>query len=67
MFDVPLSEISEIHFKPHNTISFIKVVTKSNKIRIHNLHHYPINNILLSLETYLYSYEQLMFNIKEDL
>jgi hypothetical protein len=65
MFDIPLSEISEIHFKPYDTISFIKIITKSNTIHIHNLHHYPIDRILLSLETYLRPYEQPTFNIKD--
>jgi len=66
MFDIPLSEISEIHFKQNELVSFIKVITKSNTIRMWNIHQYPIENILSSLEIHMRPYEQLIIN-KNDL
>jgi len=63
MFDVPLSEISEIHFKPYTLTPCLKVITNSQTIRIYNLQHYPLENIQSSLETYLHPYEQLQINI----
>ena len=66
MFDIPLSEISKIHFKPYELVSFIKVITKSNTIRMWNIYQYPIEDILSSLEIHMRPYEQLIIN-KNDL
>jgi hypothetical protein len=62
MFDIPLSEISQIHFKSYKSVSFIKVITKSNTIHMYNMYHYPISNIISSLETYLIPYKQVIID-----